>query len=104
MKQLTDKNFDYEVLNSTELVVVDFWAEWCGPCRMVAPVIDELSEEYNDVKFFGVDVDSSPNVADKQGIRNIPAILFFKKGQLIDRIVGAVPKPTIKNKIDALRQ
>lgn len=104
MKQVNDKNFDSEVLKATELVVVDFWAEWCGPCRMVAPVIEELSKEYEDVKFFGLDVDSNPNIAVQQSIRNIPAIVFFKNGQPIDRIVGAVPKTQIKNKIDALRQ
>lgn len=104
MNQITEKAFSEEVLKSEDLVVVDFWAEWCGPCRMLKPVLDELSQEYDDVKIVGLDVDTYPNVSATQGIRGIPTIGFFKKGIMIDRIVGAVPKSQIKQKIDTLKQ
>lgn len=104
MIQINEKDFSEKVLNSEKLVVVDFWAEWCLPCRMMKPVIEELSSEYTDVDIVGVDVDSNPNVSTTQGIRNIPTIGFYKKGILVDRLVGAVPKNQIKAKIDALRQ
>ncbi len=104
MKQVTEKNFDSEVLNSTELVVVDFWADWCLPCRMMKPIFEELSEEYNGVSIIGINVDETPTITSTYGIRNIPTILFFKNGQPIDRIVGAAPKTRIKEKIDALNQ
>lgn len=104
MNQITEKEFSVDI-QSENLVVVDFWAEWCAPCRMLKPVLDELSEEYGeDVKIVGLDVDTFPNVSATQSIRGIPTIGFYKKGIMIDRIVGAVPKSKIKEKIEALRQ
>lgn len=104
MIQINEKDFSDKVLNSGNLVVVDFWAEWCGPCRMIKPVLEELSTEYPDVAIVGLDVDKYPNVSATQGIRNIPTIGFYKNGIIVDRIVGAVPKNQIKAKIDILRQ
>ncbi len=100
---LTDTNFEEKVLKSDKPVLVDFWAEWCGPCRMVAPVIDELAEEYKGKAVFGkVNVDNNTQVASQFGIRNIPTILFFKDGSVVDKQVGAVPKPVLASKIDNL--
>lgn len=104
MMQINEKMFSEQVLNSENLVVVDFWAEWCSPCRMIKPILEELSNEVTDVTIVGLDVDTYPNVAATQGIRNIPTIGFYKKGIMVDRIVGAVPKNQIKAKIDILRQ
>lgn len=100
--QMTDANFN-ELLNSGKPLVVDFWAEWCGPCRMVAPIIEELAEEYGDRVLIGkMDVDKNDEVCAQFGIRNIPTILFFKNGQLVDKQVGAAPKAALAAKIDAL--
>ncbi len=88
-----DNNFDEEVLKSDIPVVVDFWAEWCGPCRLVAPIVEELSEEYNGrVKFGQLDVDSSPGIASRYGIRSIPTLMIFKNGEEVGRLIGARPK------------
>ncbi|NCO55536.1 MAG: thioredoxin [Bacteroidetes bacterium CG02_land_8_20_14_3_00_31_25] len=101
--ELTDSNFEETVIKSGKPVLVDFWAEWCGPCRMVAPVVHELSDEYKGKVVFGkVDVDNNNGVASKYGIRNIPTILFFKNGQVVDKLVGAVPKKQFVEKIDKL--
>ena len=101
--ELTDANFDETVLNSDKPVLVDFWAEWCGPCRMVGPIVEELSKDYEGKAVVGkVDVDSNPGISMKFGIRNIPTILFFKNGEVADKQVGAVPKNTLSAKIDAL--
>jgi thioredoxin 1 len=100
--QITDSNFK-EYLDSGKPLVLDFWAEWCGPCRMVAPIIDELAEEYKEQVNIGkVDVDDNNDVAAECGIRNIPTILFFKDGKMADKQVGAVPKAKIEEKIKAL--
>lgn len=100
--QITDANFE-ELLNADKPLVVDFWAEWCGPCRMVAPIIDELSKEYEGKVTIGkMDVDSNDEVVGRFGIRNIPTVLFFKGGQMVDKVVGAVPKTTFVEKIEAL--
>ena len=94
--EFTDKNFESEVLQSGTPVVVDFWAEWCGPCKAIAPVIDELSEEYLDkVKFGKVNVDFNQQTAMKYGIRSIPSLLFFNNGSVINQIIGSVPKDNI---------
>lgn len=100
--QFTDANFD-ELLKSNRLVVADFWAEWCGPCRMVGPIIEELAEAYKDKVLIGkVDVDENNDLAARYGIRNIPTVLFFKDGELVDKQVGAGPRPMFEAKINAL--
>lgn len=101
--EVTDANFEEVVLKSDKPVLVDFWAEWCGPCRMVAPVVKELAEEYGDKAVITkMDVDSNPATSVKFGIRNIPTILFFKNGEIIDKQVGAVPKTILASKLDAI--
>ncbi|MFW5753837.1 MAG: thioredoxin [Marinilabiliaceae bacterium] len=101
--EATDSNFEEEVLKSDKPVLVDFWAEWCGPCRMVGPIVDELAEEYDGKAVMAkMDVDSNPDTSVKFGIRNIPTILFFKNGEVVDKQVGAVPKATLASKLDAL--
>jgi len=98
----TDADFDEKVLKSALPVLVDFWAEWCGPCKMIAPIVDELSEEYDGiVDFAKVDVDSCPSTAMAYGVRSIPTLLIFKDGKPVDQIVGAVPKGVLKKKIDS---
>ncbi|MCB9191498.1 MAG: thioredoxin [Flavobacteriales bacterium] len=101
--ELTDANFEELVEKSDKPVLVDFWAVWCGPCRMVGPIVEELSSDYDGKAVVGkVDVDNNPGVAAKFGIRNIPTILFFKNGEVVDKQVGAAPKQTFSAKLDAL--
>lgn len=102
VNEFTNSNFE-SFTNSNNLVVIDFWAEWCGPCRLIAPIIHELAEEYKDVVFGKVDVDQENDLAVKFGIRNIPTVIFMKNGQILDRIVGAVPKAKFVEKINALK-
>lgn len=100
--EITDSNFQ-EVIGSDKLVVIDFWAEWCGPCRMVGPIVDELATEYEGKAIIGkVDVDSNDEITSKYGIRNIPTILFLKNGELVDKQVGAAQKSVLVEKIDKL--
>ena len=101
--ELTDQNFDEIVLHSDKPVIVDFWAEWCGPCRMVGPIVEEIGNDFADKAVVGkLDVDSNTNVTRKYGIRNIPTVLFFKNGEVADKQVGAVPKSNLVNKLEAL--
>jgi len=101
--QITTDNFQAEVLDSKKVALVDFWAEWCGPCRMIGPVVEELSGEYADKALVSkCNVDEHGDVAAQFGIRSIPTILFFKDGELVDRVVGAVPKAVLKQKLDGL--
>lgn len=100
--ELTDANFDELVINSDKPVLVDFWAEWCGPCRMVGPLVEELSKDYDGKAVVGkVDVDNNPGISARFGIRNIPTLLFFKGGQVVDKQVGAVPKTVLAGKLEA---
>ena len=100
--EFNDANFQTEVLESDKLTVIDFWAEWCGPCRAIGPVIEELAKEYEGkVKIGKVNVDNNPNVSVNYGITSIPAILFIKDGKIVDKQIGAVPKSVLDKKIQA---
>ncbi len=97
---ITDANFASEIEETSGLALVDFWAVWCGPCRMVAPIVEQLASEYaGQLKVGKLDVDSNYQTATRFNIRSIPSILFFKDGQVVDQIVGAVPKPVLERKI-----
>ena len=97
---VTDDNFAEEIEGASGLAVVDFWAEWCGPCRIVSPILDELASEYSDqLKVGKLDVDANPQTAMRFNVRSIPSILFFKDGELVDGVVGAVPKASLEEKI-----
>ena len=99
---LTDDNFSSEVVESSQPVLVDFWATWCGPCRMIAPIVEELSEEYEGrAKVGKVDVDTAQTTAQEFGIRSIPTLLLFKEGKVVEQIIGAVPKQQIVDKLNA---
>lgn len=98
--EVTDSNFQNEVLNADKPVLIDFWAEWCGPCKMIAPVVEELAREYDGkLKVGKVDVDSNQQVSMQFGIRSIPTLLIFKQGKVVDQLVGAVPKKMLVEKI-----
>ena len=99
MIYVTDDSFEPEVLQCSTPVLVDYWAEWCAPCRMIAPILDQLSVEYEgQVKVTKLDVDSNIKTATRFNVRSIPTILFFKDGKLVDQVVGAVPKPALEAK------
>jgi len=101
--EITDQNFDELVMKSDKPVMVDFWAEWCGPCRMIGPVVEELHTEYAGKAVIGkVNVDHNSGVAAQFGVRSIPTIIFIKNGEVVDKSVGAVPKATLTAKLDAL--
>ncbi len=100
--ELNNNNFDELVMKSDKPVLVDFWAEWCGPCRMVGPIVEELSGEYADTAVVGkVNVDENQEIAAKFGIRNIPTLLVFKNGEIVDKQVGVAPKNVLAGKLDA---
>lgn len=101
--EVTTATWDAEVLNSSGLIMIDFWAVWCGPCRIIAPTVEELSKEYSGkVKVMKLNTDENPEIASKYKIMGIPTLMFFKDGQKIDQVVGAVPKPQLKSKLDSL--
>jgi len=101
--ELTDNNFNDTAVDTEKLVVIDFWAAWCGPCRMLAPIIDQLSEENESTALIGkVDVDNNPEISQKYGITNLPTILFLKKGEIVDKQIGLTSKGALQKKIDAL--
>ena len=100
--EFTDANFESKALKSNKLTVVDFWAEWCGPCRRVGPVVEQLAKEYNGKVNIGkLNVDNSPNTCQKYGITSIPTLLFIKNGKVVDKLVGAYPKSAMEKKIKA---
>ncbi|NCQ18312.1 MAG: thioredoxin [Ignavibacteria bacterium CG_4_8_14_3_um_filter_37_9] len=100
--EITDNNFSTEVLQSAKPVLVDFWATWCGPCRMIAPIVEELATEYEGkFKIGKMDVDNNPQTATQFGIRSIPTLLIFKGGKVVDTIVGAVPKAQFVHRLNA---
>lgn len=100
---LTDDNFDEEVLNADKPVLVDFWATWCGPCHQIAPIVEDLADEYEGrAKIGKVDVDENPRTAQEYGVRSIPTLMFFKDGEVQEQVVGAAGKQSLKENLEAL--
>jgi thioredoxin 1 len=96
LTHVTDEQFKEKVLNSTKVVLVDFWAEWCGPCRMLSPILDEISKEFGEkIDIAKIDIESNPNVPSEYGVRGIPALMLFKDGKLLDTKIGLSPKETL---------
>ncbi len=100
--EFSDSNFETEVLRASQPVLVDFWAPWCGPCRMIAPVVEELASEYaGSVKVGKLNIDDSPNSAQQYGVNSIPTLMVFKKGEVVERFVGVQPKSRLQGALDA---
>jgi len=103
VKSVTTADWEAEVLKANSLVMVDFWATWCGPCRMVAPVVEKLAGEYSGkIKCMKLNTDENPDIASKYGIMGIPTLMFFKDGKKVDQVVGAIPEGTLRSKFDSL--
>lgn len=101
--EFNESNFDELVIKSDKVVMIDFWAEWCGPCRLVGPIVKELAEQYEGQAVIGkLNVDENPVITGKFGIRNIPTVLFLKNGEVVDKQVGAVPKAVLAKKLESL--
>jgi len=105
VQEITDQNFKEVIESSDKIVMIDFWAEWCGPCKTMLPVINSIEQEHSDHVMVGkVNVDTSPDVSSSFGIRNIPTIIFMKNGQVVDKSIGVVPKSVLEEKILSLKQ
>ncbi|MCK9612710.1 MAG: thioredoxin [Bacteroidales bacterium] len=101
--EINDSNYEEMVMKSDKVVMLDFWAEWCGPCRMLTPIVEEMYAEFDGKAVIGkVNVDENPDVTAKLGIRNIPTIMFFKNGEMVDKVVGATAKANLVNKLNSL--
>ena len=102
-EEVTDSNFDHEVMKASQPVLVDFWAPWCGPCRMIAPIIEKLGSEYKGrVKIFKLNTDDNPNTAVQYRVQAIPSLLFFKGGKMVEQLVGVQPEKEIRRRLDEL--
>ncbi len=100
---ISKESWDKDVIQSQDVIMVDFWAVWCSPCKMISPIVEELAKDYEGkAKFFKVNTDENPDLASRYKIRGIPTLMFFKKGQLVDQVVGVVPQTQLKAKLDSL--
>ena len=103
VKTITTENFDQEVLQNEKIVVLDFWASWCGPCRMMAPVVEQFASEYEGrIKIVKINVDEESDLAARFGVQSIPSFIFIKDGKVVDRVTGAMPRPVLKGYLDDL--